>query len=118
MVGNAAGKGNVAVVTQKEDQSEMVIAIYTFCEEYVPTHIIKRDLQFIDIVMIKTATIVLAVRDLRTFEDLIFMFNSKTVSVTELDRKVKRLVSQDQKVYVIFENGGIFFLDPEKTIYK
>lgn len=68
--------------------------------------------------MIKTATIVLAVRDLRTFEDLIFMFNSKTVSVTELDRKVKRLVSQDQKVYVIFENGGIFFLDPEKTIYK
>lgn len=46
------------------------------------------------------------------------MFNSKTVSVTELDRKVKRLVSQDQKVYVIFENGGIFFLDPEKTIYK
>lgn len=90
----------------------MYISIYSFCEEYVPNHIIKKELTFIDIVMIRATYLVLAVYDHVNKEYIVYIFNSKIVFSVSLDQqKVKRLICQDDKIYVVFEAGGMYLLD-------
>lgn len=103
MVGNCGGRGCVAIVTQNQDKTCMEISVYTFCEQYVPTHIIKKYLQFIDIVMLRSNYIVLAVHDDKCKQSYVYIFNSKTVLVITFSQHIKRLICQDSKIYVIFQ---------------
>jgi hypothetical protein len=58
--------------------------------------------------------IVVAVFDLPNQMHTIYIYDNKNLSVLHLEHPIKRLVTQDQKIFVIFEDGGFYQFDTER----
>lgn len=66
--------------------------------------------------MLRTTHIILAVFNPKIDQCQIIILNGKSSSSIYCRYTIKRLINFDHKIYVIFEEGGMYLMDAEKSI--
>lgn len=61
--------------------------------------------------MIRTTHIILAVHNPKMQEYQIVIMNGKLSTTINCKYKIKRLINLDHKIYILFEEGGMFLMD-------